>query len=211
MISEGNGLSAGKILIVDDSEPSRIILMEVLSAEGYDVRPADSGALALSAVKADPPELILLDMRMPGMNGLEVCRKLKSDAETRDIPVIFLSASLEFEERLEGLASGAIDFINKPFHPGELLARLRNYLELARLQKDLELRVAERTAELKAVNSQLQAELRTRKRIEEELRESEHRFRTIADTAPAALWMTNPDGHLHLYEPGRFDFHRADR
>ena len=206
MISEGNGLSAGKILIVDDSEPSRIILMEVLSAEGYDVRPADSGALALSAVKADPPELILLDMRMPGMNGLEVCRKLKSDAETRDIPVIFLSASLEFEERLEGLASGAIDFINKPFHPGELLARLRNYLELARLQKDLELRVAERTAELKAVNSQLQAELRTRKRIEEELRESEHRFRTIADTAPAALWMTNPDGIFTYMSQGGLTF-----
>jgi PAS domain S-box-containing protein len=199
-------LSAGKILIVDDSEASRILLMETLSAEGYDARPADSGALALSAVKADPPELILLDMRMPGMDGIEVCRNLKSDAETRDIPVIFLSASLDFEERLEGLGSGAIDFINKPFHREELLARLRNYLELARLQKDLEHHVAERTAELQTVNSQLEAELRTRKRVEEELRESEHRFRTIADTAPAALWMTNPEGLFTYMSRGGLTF-----
>ncbi len=199
-------MSAGKILIVDDSEPSRILLMEILSAEGYDVRPADSGALALSAVNADPPELILLDMRMPGMDGIEVCRTLKSDRETRDIPVIFLSASLNFEERLEGLGSGAIDFVNKPFHREELLARLKNYLELARLQKDLEHRVAERTAELQAVNSRLEAELTTRKRIEEELRESEQRFRTIADTAPAAIWMTNPDGRITYMSQGGLTF-----
>jgi PAS domain S-box-containing protein len=204
--SDRSGLSAGKILIVDDSESSRLLLMGILSAEGYDVRPADSGALALSAVKADPPELILLDMRMPGMNGVEVCRRLKSDRETRDIPVIFLSASLDFEERLEGLGSGAIDFINKPFHREELLARLKNYLELARLQRDLELRVAERTAELLAVNSLLEAELRTRGRIEEELRESELRFRTIADSAPAALWITNPEGFITYISEGGLTF-----
>jgi PAS domain S-box-containing protein len=203
---EASGSNGGKILIVDDSEPSRILLMEMLSAEGYDVRPADSGALALSAVNADPPELILLDMRMPGMDGVEFCRKLKSHAESRDIPVIFLSASLDFAERLEGLETGAIDFINKPFQREELLARLKNYLELARLQKGLEHRVAERTAELQTVNSQLESELRTRKRVEEELRDSEHRFRTIADSAPAALWMTSPEGLFTYMSQGGLNF-----
>ena len=82
------------------------------------------------------------------------------------------------------------------------MARLKNYLELARLQKELEHRVAERTAELQTVNSQLESELRTRKRIEEELRESEHRFRTIADSAPAALWMTNPEGLISYMSQG---------
>src|ERR1017187_6301350 len=137
--------SPGKILIVDDSEESLKLLSGTLSAEGYDVRPADSGELALAAAAMSPPEVILLDMRMPGMSGLEVCKELKSRVECRDIPVIFLSASLDFEDRLEGLESGAVDFLNKPFRREELLARLRTHLELARLRKDLGSRVFERT------------------------------------------------------------------
>jgi DNA-binding response OmpR family regulator len=121
-------------------------------------------------------------MRMPGMSGLEVCRTLKSRAECRDIPVIFLSASLDFEDRLEGLESGAVDFINRPFRREELLARLKTHLELARLRKDLEHRVAERTADLQVANERLQSQLEVLWRTQEELRESEGRFRTIADT-----------------------------
>ena len=186
--------SAGKILIVDDSVESLKLLSGTLSAEGYDVRPADSGELALEAVALSPPEVILLDMRMPGMSGLEVCRKLKSSPESRDIPVIFLSASLDFEDRLEGLESGAVDFINKPFRREELLARLRTHLELVRLRKDLERRVAERTADLQAANERLQTELEALWRAEEELRESEQRFRSIADTAPAGICLFNQEG-----------------
>ncbi len=185
---------AGKILIVDDNQESLKLLLETLSAEGYDVRPADSGELALAAVTLNPPELILLDMRMPGMSGLEVCRKLKSQAETRDIPVIFLSASLDFEDRLEGLESGAVDFINRPFRREELLTRLRTHLELARLRKDLERRVTERTAELQAAYEQLKSELERRRKIEEELRDSERRFRSVADTASAGICLFNQQG-----------------
>jgi PAS domain S-box-containing protein len=186
--------SAGKILIVDDNSDSLKLLSGILVAEGYHVLPADSGELALAAVAASPPELILLDMRMPGMSGVEVCRRLKSRSENREIPVIFLSASQDFEDRLEGLEAGAVDFLNKPFRREELLARLRSHLELARLRKDLEQRVAERTADLQVANEQLKNELETRRRVEAELRESEQRFRSIADTAPAGIFISDREG-----------------
>jgi two-component system, cell cycle sensor histidine kinase and response regulator CckA len=189
-------LSAGKILIVDDSKESRQLLSKILAGEGYDVRPADSGELALAAVAVSPPELILLDMRMPAMNGIEVCRCLKSRAQSRNIPIIFLSASLDFGDRLEGLEAGAVDFVNKPFRREELLARLKTHLELARLRKDLEHLVTERTRQLQTANEQLRSELERRRRIEEELRESEHRFRSLADTAPAIIFMADQKGLL---------------
>jgi len=187
-------VSSGRILIVGDSEESRGLLSEILAAEGYDVRPADSGELALAAVAVSPPELILLDMRMPGMDGIEVCKQLKSCVASRDIPVIFLSASRDFGDRLEGLEAGAVDFVNKPFRREELLARLKTHLELGRLRKDLEHCVTQRTVELQFANQQLQAELEARRRIEEELRESERRFRSLADSAPVAIWITNREG-----------------
>jgi PAS domain S-box-containing protein len=188
--------NTGKILLVDDSQESLTLLSGMLSAEGYDVRPADSGELALAAVAVSPPELVLLDLRMAGMGGLEVCRKLKSRPESRDIPIIVLSASLEFEERLQSLESGAVDFITKPFRREELLARLKTHLELARLRKDLEQRVAARTAELLAANCRLRGELESRRTVEEELRESERRFRSIADTTPAGICLFDQAGLL---------------
>ena len=182
--------NAGQILIVDDSPSSLQLLSEILTAEGYDVRPADSGELALAAVGVTLPELIFLDMWMPGMDGVEVCRRLKARAESRDIPIIFLSASRDFEDQLEGLEAGAVDFVTKPFRREELLARLRTHLELARFRKDLKQQVEERTAELLAVNDQLKSQLEARKKTEEELRESEYRFRSIADAAPAGIFFS---------------------
>ena len=187
-------MSEGKVLIVDDNEESLKLLSGILIAEGYAVRPADSGELALAAVNVSLPEVVLLDMRMPGMDGPEVCRKLKARASTRDIPVMFLSASLDLEDRLEGLQAGAVDFINKPYRREELIARLKTHLELARLRNELERRVQERTAELQAANEQLQDELETRWQIEAELRDSEQRFRSIADTAPAGIFITDVTG-----------------
>ena len=186
--------SPGKILIVDDSAESLKIVLQILADEEYEVRPADSGELALAAVAINPPELILLDMKMPGMDGVEVCRTLKSRAETRNIPVLFLSAAMDFEDRLQALQCGAVDFINKPVRREELLARVKNHLELARLQRDLEQQVAERTAELDSANDQLRSELEARRRVEEELRESEQRFRYIADSAPAGIFLFSPKG-----------------
>ena len=187
-------MTAGKVLIVDDNEESLKLLSGILTADGYAVRPADSGELALDAISISLPEVVLLDMRMPGMDGPEVCRRLKARPDTRDIPVIFLSASLDFEDRLEGLEAGAVDFINKPYRREELLVRLKTHLELARLRNELERRVEERTAELRAANGQLFDELEMRRRVEAELRDSEQRFRSIADTAPAGIYISDRTG-----------------
>src|SRR5262245_622687 len=137
------------ILIIDDKFESRELLASILTAEGYEVRSADSAQLAPAAIAADPPELILLDLRMPAMQGFEVCRRLKENPETRDIPVIFISSADDFHERVDGFKLGAVDFVTKPFQREELLARVRTHLELSRLRGNLEKQVEERTAALR--------------------------------------------------------------
>jgi DNA-binding response OmpR family regulator len=158
----------GTILVIDDSQASLRLLSEVLTAEGYQVTPANSGELALATVAANPPELIMLDIQMPGLNGFEVCRRLKAGPESRDIPIIFISAFGESGERVEGLKLGAVDFVNKPFQREELLARVRIHLELRRLRVRLE----NQGADLRRLNEQLQDELTERDRVEKALRES---------------------------------------
>lgn len=137
-----------EILVVEDTPASLELLSELLAQAGYTVRPAQDGRMALRSAQASPPELILLDVRMPGMDGYEVCRRLKADARTRDIPVIFLSALQDAGDKLRGFELGAVDYIAKPFQPEEVLARVRTHVELRRLQSNLEARVAERTAQL---------------------------------------------------------------
>jgi PAS domain S-box-containing protein len=166
----------GTILVVDDTAESLRILTEILQPEGYRVRPANSGELALASIAAQPPDLILLDIRMPGMDGFEVCRRLKAGETTRGIPVIFQSAATDLAERLEGLRLGAVDYISKPFQREELLARVKTHLELARLRENLELLVKKRTA-------QLEAEISERRQAEAEKRKSEANYRRIVDTA----------------------------
>jgi len=153
------------ILVVDDVHANLKLLTDILAAEGYQVRPADSGEFALAAVVASLPELILLDIRMPGMDGFEVLRRLKAKEETRDIPVILLSAASETGQPAEGLKLGAVDFISKPFQPDELLARVRTHLELFQLRARLE----HQAADLLLANDQLRIEIAERKRREEKL------------------------------------------
>jgi len=186
----------GSILVVDDDPESLGPLMDVLAAEGYLVRPADSGRSALDSVAAALPQLILLDVRMPGIDGFEVCRRLKADPKTRDTPIIFVSASSEVKERLEGLTLGAVDYVIKPFQREELLARVRTHLELGLLRAQLENQVAQRTAELHVANQQLEMELAERKHVERALRESEARFRDMADTAPVMIWVSGQDNDI---------------
>jgi putative two-component system response regulator len=161
-------INTGTIMVVEDTQASLKLITDILTAEGYQVRPADSGELALASVETMPPELILLDILMPGMDGFEVLRRLKAREETCDIPVIVLSALTEVEQRVEGLNLGAVDFISKPFQPDELLARVRTHMELFRLRVQLE----HQAADLRLANEQLQSDITERKQAEAALQES---------------------------------------
>ena len=186
----------GTVLAVDDDPESLALITSVLQEEGYQVQPADSGKLALISVAAHPPELILLDVRMPGISGFEVCRRIKETEAGRRIPVMFLSASRDMEDWVEGLALGAVDFVSKPFRREELLARVRTHLELGRFQAQLEVRVAQRTAELSNAIEQLQLEVEERRRAEQAATESEARFRQIANAAAVIIWTSGPDNRV---------------
>lgn len=140
----------GKILAVDDTSGSLKLLTDLLKDEGYEVRSAISGELALRAAAMSLPELVLLDIRMPGMDGYEVCRRLKAEPATHDVPVIFLSAASETGDKVQGFEVGAVDYVTKPYQREELLARVRTHLELHRLRNHLEDLVLQRTSQVLA-------------------------------------------------------------
>jgi len=135
------------LLVVDDAVTNIDILLEALG-ENYAVRVATNGADALDSVKEVRPDLILLDVMMPGMNGFEVCRHLKNDPAALDIPIIFLTALSEDSNVAHGLDMGAVDYITKPFNPAIVKARVRNHLELKKHRDHLTSLVAQRTREL---------------------------------------------------------------
>lgn len=149
----------GNILAVDDTPASLRLLTDILKEEGYEVRSAISGPMALHAAVSNPPDLVLLDIRMPEMNGYEVCRRLKADPATVNVPVIFVSAASEMEEKLKGFDLGAVDYVTKPYQREELLARVRTHLELNKLRNKLEDMVEERTTALKASENKLRDSL----------------------------------------------------
>ena len=143
-----SNIAMADILIVDDESANLQLLSELLGREGYQVRPADSPQLAIDSALAQPPVLILLDVRMPDMDGFEVCNLLKQDERTRDIPILFISALLDVQDKVRGFEAGGVDFISKPIQEEEVLARVRTHLELRNMQLNLVGMVAERSAEL---------------------------------------------------------------
>jgi adenylate cyclase len=125
------------ILVVEDSPINQQILRNLLAREGYAVRLAGHGKEALILVAQERPDLLLLDILMPEMDGLELCRQLKAQPETRDLPVIFISSLDNTADKLSGFTAGGVDYITKPFHPAEVLARISTHLKLCRLQRQL--------------------------------------------------------------------------
>ncbi|PID57366.1 hypothetical protein CSB45_07525 [candidate division KSB3 bacterium] len=148
------------ILIVDDFRDNLRLLSGLLTDAGYIVRPVTSGKLALASARTTPPDLILLDIMMPGMSGYEVCRKLKADRALRAIPIIFISALDGIDDKVKAFSSGGVDYITKPFHAAEVLARVSTHLTLQRLQN-----------ELSGKNQRLEAEILEKKRAEHALRQ----------------------------------------
>lgn len=166
----------GNILLVDDTPDNLHLLSNLLSAQGYKVRCVTNGQTALKAARAKLPDLILLDIMMPHMNGYEVCQILKSDTQTRDVPVIFLSALDEVLDKVKAFSVGGVDYITKPFQFQEVLIRVENQLALKtaetkvrQLNAELEIKVKERTSELEVTNQELQREIAERKLLEKQL------------------------------------------
>jgi signal transduction histidine kinase len=144
------------ILVVDDNPTNIQVLFDVLQASDYQVAVAKSGESALQRLENYLPDLILLDVMMPGIDGFETCRRLKASDLTQGIPIIFMTALSDTVDKVKGLSLGAVDYITKPIQHEEVLARIRVHLQLQYLQKNLEHKIAERTADLQQALDQLQ-------------------------------------------------------
>ncbi len=173
------------ILIVDDNHDNLRFLMNLLSEHEYIVRPVADGAQALSAAQADPPDLILLDIMMPGISGYEICEKFKTDERTRDIPVIFISALQGVLDKVRAFFVGGVDYITKPFQSEEVLARIETHLAIRELQKHLQQK-----------NMLLEQEIAERKKFEASLKKSEQRYRSMFENATAGIFQATLDGQF---------------
>jgi len=192
---------ASTILIVDDIPANLGVAVEHLEARGHRVVIAQGGEEALRRAVFVQPDIVLLDVMMPGMDGFGICRCLKADAKTRDIPVIFMTALSEEEAKLAGFEAGGVDYITKPLRIGDVIARVDTHLKLSLMQKqlqaqnlqlqqhrqELERQVAERTSELSDSNRSLEAEIRERQRAEAALQERERQYRSLVENTPDAI------------------------
>ncbi|MFQ5640729.1 MAG: response regulator, partial [bacterium] len=183
------------ILIVDDTPTNLDVLVNCLTESDFEVFVATDGQKALERVKLAKPDLIVLDVMMPGMDGFETCRRLKQDKDTKDIPVIFMTSLTDTVDKVKGFEVGAVDYVTKPIQHEEVLARVTTHLTIRKLHRELqqanerlEQRVAERTAELTQAN--------------DSLRESEARFSGILDIAPEAIISSDEFGHIIMFNKG---------
>ncbi len=145
----------GLVLIVDDTPTNLEVISETLSDAGFDVAIATSGDRALQQIERCLPDLILLDVMMPGIDGFETCRRIKANPRTHHIPIIFMTALSDTDSKVQALEMGAVDYVAKPFHEKEVLARVRTHLQLHYLNQNLADQVAQRNAELQASQLQL--------------------------------------------------------
>lgn len=174
------------LLIIDDTINNLRVAVDLLHAYGFRILTASDGESGIERAHLAQPDLILLDVRMPGLDGFECCRRLKAHPATAHIPVVFMTALTDTDNKVRGFELGGVDYVAKPFDAGELLARVRTHLELADLRRGLEQRVEERTAALAA-------EVAQRKRIQADqsllldlLRDQSEQLRALARQSLAA-------------------------
>ncbi len=179
-----SGGKTANILIVDDTRANLRLLAGILADAGYRVRPVPDGRQAIAAVQAELPDLILLDIKMPGMSGYQVCEQLKSQEYARDIPILFISALNETTDKVKAFAVGGVDYIPKPFQAEEVLARVQTHLRLRGLQQRLE-----------SQNIQLQAEIADRQATEAALRQSQRSLEHAQSLAHIGNWELDLSTH----------------
>jgi diguanylate cyclase (GGDEF)-like protein len=170
--------SHATLLIVDDHLDNVRSLSLLLSNSGYLVRKATSGEMALETIQIAKPDLVLLDVRMPEMDGYEVCEQLKANPDTSSIPVIFLSASDDTDDKVQAFAVGGADYVTKPFQAEEVLARVRHQITILRQQQQL----LQQQQQLAIQNCQLRQEVRQREQVEAKLQQANLELQRIANT-----------------------------
>jgi DNA-binding NtrC family response regulator len=166
----------GKILLVDDTPANLAVLSAALEPEGYEILAAPDGATALRLAAKAAPDLILLDIMMPKLDGLETCRQLKLDESTRDIPVIFITARGDMDSLVEGFGAGAVDYVVKPFHGEEVLRRAATHVRLSRLNRELR----EQNRVLEARTAELSAEMERRRAAESALQHADEKLAVMS-------------------------------
>jgi DNA-binding response OmpR family regulator len=183
------------ILIVDDSPTNLGVLFDYLRNSGFKVLVAEDGEGALQRAGYAQPDIILLDVLMPGLDGLETCRRLKENEKTKDIPVIFMTALSDTVDKVKGFESGAVDYVTKPVEVEEVLARIQTHLTLRNLQKQLQIANDTLTEKVQALD-QANAELQKRNR---ELHEALDTIKTLSGFVPICAWchkrIQDEEGH----------------
>jgi len=184
--------TVANILVVDDNPANLKLLASMLKKYGYKVRPVPNGKLALSGARAIPPDIILLDINMPEMNGFEVCQQLKSHETTRDIPVIFISALNETLDKVTAFNVGGVDYVTKPFQMEEVLARVKTHLTLHAIQQELE-----------AANASLAEQVETERALSASLKQALDRVKVLSGLLPICAnckKIRDDDGYWHQVE-----------
>jgi PAS domain S-box-containing protein len=201
-LSEGTGQDTnrpdtGRAMIVaaDDDRESLAMVAAALKSEGMSVRIAESGDQALAQIAAYRPDLVLLGIRLPVLDGFEVCRRMKAGEKTRDIPVVLLSTG-EDEAWGEGLKLGAVDFVSKPVQREELIARVKIHVELRRLREDLDRHIAERAAELRSADAMLKVEPPGQVQPDGAHGITAGVLRALAEDAPVGIWVLSAERRL---------------
>ncbi len=212
------------ILVIDDTAANLVLMVDYLGSHGFSLAVAQDGEEGVERARFAQPDLILLDVMMPGMNGFEACRRLKEQEATRHIPVIFMTALSDPSDKINGFNAGGVDYITKPFQLDEVLARVNTHLALQSMQRqlaaqnrqlreeaavrkqveaalhrsrdELEERVAQRTAELAETNARLKAEIVERSRMQEVLQEREARIRRLIESNIIGIFFWRDDGYI---------------
>ncbi|MBF0390960.1 MAG: response regulator [Desulfamplus sp.] len=182
-------MDKSKIVIIDDTPSNLKLLMGILDSPEYLIYPISDPVIAIDAIKEVVPDIILLDIIMPKISGYDLCKLLKLDPITKNIPVIFITSRDNIEDKIKGFSLGAVDYITKPFLSDEVIARVQIHIKTYALQKSLQ----RRTEDMQALNNRLEHENLERRKIEEELRESYLWLNRVFNALEEAVIILNPD------------------
>jgi PAS domain S-box-containing protein len=212
------GQSKPAVLIIDDDRSNLAIVTDYLKSGDYDILVAEDGRIGIERARFARPDLILLDVLMPGIDGFETCRRLKADAATREIPVIFMTALSDTDNKIKGFAAGAVDYVTKPSQREEVLARVGVHLRIRELATNLqeakallENRVEQRTAQLERANQELQAEITERMQAEKALAESKNYLDKIINSISDPISVKDTSRHWVLLNDAACSFIGRER